>query len=72
MLNTATHGRIIISTCLTNAVTHEPEQPLVPLSLLERAQLPAHTFWTANTVMEPITDAALEYCHLKLGLNSEK
>ena len=34
--------------------------------------LPAHAFWTANTVVDPDTGASLEYKDLKLGEDSQQ
>ena len=39
-----------------------PPSPLPP-----SPSLPAHAFWTANSVIDPTTGASLEYAQLKLG-----
>jgi hypothetical protein len=70
--NTATRCHTTVPTQQANLISQVA--PTVPTNLTaaERSQLPAHAFWTANTVVEPHTGAALEYRHLKLGPDGEK
>jgi hypothetical protein len=64
-------GHINVPSHTANLFTPEQTQSTAPLSSEERAKLPGHAFWTANTVVNPNTGAALEYQHLKLGPDGE-
>jgi hypothetical protein len=65
------NGHINITAHVANNITEPLPPQEAPLSAAERNKLPAHAFFTANTVVDPVTGAALEYRHLKLGPDSE-
>ena len=44
---------------------------LIQTEPLNNSSMPAHAFWTANTVVNPNTGTAMEYPQLKLGEDSK-